>query len=193
MSSLADDVEATTRAIDAQDGDVMLVGHSYAGAIITEAGNHLKVKSLVYIAAFAPDASESILDLGVGQPAPAWLRQVKVDSAGFGVLRPQAYLSDFAQDVKPAEALLMVAKQAPANMTIYGSKVTKAAWKTRPSWYVGAENDRIIDPEVEAMMAKRMNATTTSLKACHVVMYSHAKEVSKVILDAAAGMPVASK
>jgi pimeloyl-ACP methyl ester carboxylesterase len=185
LSSLADDVAVAKRAIAQQPGDVILVGHSYGGMIITDAGNDPKVKALVYVAAFAPDANETITDLGKGKPAPPWQAQLKVDSAGFATLPADAVAKYFAPDLAPAEIKLVAATQGPISTTVFGAKVATPAWKTKPSWYLRAEDDQMIDPAGQALMAKRANATVTSIKSSHVAMLSHPADVAKVILAAA--------
>ncbi len=191
--SFADDVAATKRAIDAQSGEVILVGHSYGGVVITEAGNDPKVTGLVYVAAFAPDVNESINDLGKGQPPPPWAASLKADSGGFVTLPVETYLKDFAPDVPPAEAKVFAAMQAPIYGKAFDAKVATAAWKAKPSWYVMADQDRMIDPRAQAQMSKRMNATTTSVKASHVAMLSKPKEIADVIVTAATAPAVAKK
>jgi pimeloyl-ACP methyl ester carboxylesterase len=185
LSSLADDVAVAKRAIAQQPGDVILVGHSYGGMIITDAGNDPKVKALVYIAAFAPDANETITDLGKGKPAPPWQAQLKVDSAGFATLPSDAVAKYFAPDLAAAEIKLVAATQGPISTTVFGAKVATPAWKSRPSWYLRAEDDQMIDPAGQALMAKRANATVTSIKSSHVPMLSHPADVAKIILAAA--------
>jgi len=185
LSSLANDVAATKRAIEAQPGEVILVGHSYGGAVITEAGNDPKVTGLVYLAAFGPDSSESITDLGKGQPPPPWASSMKVDSAGFASLPQANVLADFAQDLPPAEARVLAAKQGPIFAGNFNEKIKTAAWHTKPVWYILASLDRMIDPGAQAAMAKRMNANVTSVPASHVAMISKPKEVAAVIISAA--------
>jgi pimeloyl-ACP methyl ester carboxylesterase len=185
MSSLADDVAATRRVIEAQPGRVILVGHSYGGAVITEAGNDPKVAALVYVAAFVPDAGESINDLGKGQPAPPWVKQLVVDRGGFASLPAEVVAKDFAQDLSAADARLLAAKQGPIAARCFDDKITTAAWRTRPSWYVRAEADHMIDPAAQAAMAKRANAKVTSVKGSHVIMLSRPAEVVATILAAA--------
>ncbi len=189
LSSLADDVAATKRAIEQAPGKVILVGHSYGGMIISEAGNNDKVEALVYVAAFAPDANESITDMGKGKPAPSWAGSLKVDSGGFAWLPTDIVAKDFAQDLSPAEQKLVAAKQGPTSVKVFDAKVASPAWKTKPSWYIVASEDHMIDPQGEAGMAKRANATTTTLKGSHVIMLSKAKETAAVIFAAAAGKP----
>lgn len=186
LTSLADDVAATKRAIDAQPGEVLLVGHSYGGVVITQAGNNSKVVGLVYVAAFAPDAGESLSDLGKGQPAPAWAKSVKVDAGGFVWLPQEVVAESFAQDLSPADIAMITAKQGPLFHGNSDEKVTAAAWHGKPSWYVVSSQDRMIDPKGEAYWAKRMNATTSTLNASHVSMISKPKQIADVILAAAA-------
>lgn len=189
LSGLADDVAQTTRAIDAAPGDVILVGHSYGGYVISDAGNDAKVKALVYVAAFAPDAGETITDMGKGKPVPPWQPTLKVDSGGYAVLPTESILKYFAPDLPAAEARLVAATQGPISTTVFGAKLKSAApaWKAKPAWYLRAENDQMIDPAGQAAMAKRAGATVTSIKSSHVPMLSHPADVAKVILAAAAG------
>jgi len=186
LSSFADDVAATKRILAAQDGPVILVGHSYGGVIITEAGNDPKVVGLVYVAAFAPDAGQAIGEITQAfppSPGPATAAPI---GDGFLLLSPAGVETDFAQDLTREEKALMVATQPQTSASIFGAKPTVAAWHTKPNWYIVASNDRMIDPGHEASMAKQMKATVTTLPSSHVVMLSHPKEVAKVIEDAAA-------
>jgi pimeloyl-ACP methyl ester carboxylesterase len=185
LSSLADDVAATKRAIDSQPGDVILVGHSYGGAVITEAGNNPKVVGLVYVAAFGPDAGESINDLGKGKPPPPWQSALKVDAGGFAWLPPEVVAKDFAPDTTPAEKKLIGVKQGPIATKCFDDKVKTAAWKTKPAWYLRASDDQMIDPAAQALMATRMKAMVTSVKSSHVPMVSKPRDVAAVILTAA--------
>ena len=187
LTSLANDVATTKRAIDAQPGEVILVGHSYGGAVITEAGNDPKVTALVYIAAFAPDTGESINDLGKGQTPPPWVGAMKVDSAGFASLPQSTVLADFAQDVPAAEARLLASKQGPIFAGSFNEKIRTAAWHTKPVWYIQTALDHMVNPVAQAAMAKRMHAIVTSLQASHAAMISKPKEVAEVILAAASG------
>jgi pimeloyl-ACP methyl ester carboxylesterase len=185
LSSLANDVATTKRAIDAQPGEVILVGHSYGGAVITEAGNDPKVTGLVYIAAFAPDAGESINDLGKGKPAPSWAASMKVDSAGFASLPEPTILSDFAPDLPSTEARVLASKQGPIFMGSFDEKIKKAAWHSKPVWYIQTALDHMIDPLAQAAMAKRMNAVFTSVPSSHVAMIAKPNEVAAVVMAAA--------
>jgi len=189
MSSLADDVAATKRVIEAQPGRVILVGHSYGGAVITEAGNDKKVAALVYVAAFVPDAGESINDLGKGQPPPPWVTKLVVDSAGFASLPVEVVTGDFAQDLPAADARLLAAKQGPIAARCFDDKIKTAAWRTKPSWYVRADADHMIAPAAQEFMAKRANAKLTTVKGSHVIMLSRPADVTAAILAAAAGAP----
>jgi pimeloyl-ACP methyl ester carboxylesterase len=185
LTSLADDVAATKRVIDAQKGPVILVGHSWAGTVITEAGASEKVAALVYVAAFAPDVGESSSDLGKAAPPPPGLSSVHSDSAGYLYLSPEGVAHDFAPDLPAAKTKVMAVTQGPIFGKAFAEKVANAAWKTKPSWYVVAEKDRMIQPDVERAMAKKINATVTSLPTSHVPMLSRPKEVAAVILAAA--------
>ncbi|APW39567.1 hypothetical protein RD110_22060 [Rhodoferax koreense] len=185
LTSFADDTAATKRAIALQDGPVILVGHSYGGAVITEAGVDPKVAGLVYVAAFGPDAGEEVAELGKSAPVPPGLAELRPDAGGFFLLTSKGMLEDFAQDLPLAERKLMFATQGPTNGAALGGKVSVPAWKTKPSWYVVASNDRMIQPDTERQFAKRMNARTITLASSHVPMLSHPAEVAKLIVEAA--------
>ena len=187
LTSFADDLAATKRAIAAQDGPTVLVGHSYAGVVITEAGNDPKVVSLVYIAAFAPDADQTIGDLSKGFPKTAGLDQLQPQGDGYLLLSAKGIEEDFAQDLTPSEKALLVATQVQTNSTIFEAKPGIAAWRSKPAWYVVSNDDRTVSPDQQKTMAKQIKATTTVLPASHVVMLSHPQEVAKVIEEAAAG------
>jgi pimeloyl-ACP methyl ester carboxylesterase len=189
LTSFADDVAATNRTIDAQDGPVLLVGHSYGGAVITEAGNNPKVVGLVYVAAFAPDAGESAASLAKPYgPTPGGAEFRPIED-GFLVITPKGILEDFAQDLPLAEKTLLIATQGPTQSAALGATITTAAWHTKPSWFVIASNDRMISPEQERVTAKRMNATTLTLATSHVAMLAKPKEVADFIGGAASGSP----
>jgi len=185
LTSLADDVAAVKRVIDAQKGPVILVGHSWAGTVITEAGTSDKVAALVYVAAFAPDVGESSSDLGRAAPPPPGLSSVYADPAGYLYLTPEGVAQDFAPDLPAAKTTVMAVTQGPIFGKAFDEKVTNAAWKTKPSWYVVAEKDRMIQPDVERAMARKINAQVTSLPTSHVPMLSRPKDVAAVILAAA--------
>jgi len=187
LTTFQEDVAATKRAIAAADGPVTLVGHSYGGVVITEAGNDPKVASLVYVAAFAPDAGQSIVEISKPFPPPPGPQTAVPVGDGFILLSPEGVENDFAQDLSKEEKALLVATQPQTSGSIFGAQPTQAAWHSKPSWYIVSSNDRMIAPEHEASMAKQLKATTTTLPASHVVMLSHPNEVAKVIEDAAAG------
>ena len=189
LTSLADDVAATKRALDASTGPVILVGHSWGGTVITEAGAHDKVAALVYVAAFAPDAGQSSNDLGKDAPPPPGLANIRPDSAGFLTLTPESVARDFAQDLPAAQTAVMAVTQGPIFARNFDEKVSGAAWKSKPSWFIVAEKDRMIQPDLEREMAKKINAKTTLLPTSHVPMLSRPNDVAAVILAAAAAVP----
>ena len=186
LKSLADDVATAKRVVDAQEGDVILVGHSYGGAVITEAaGDNLKVKALVYVAAFAPDTDESLAGL-IERFSPSPLgTSVAPDSAGFLYIDRCKFQYVFANDLPDDEASVMAATQKPIAGAIFGEGVKAAAWKTIPSWYVVSTQDNAINPDLERFMAKRMGAQTKEIKASHVGFISNPAEIVKVIENAA--------
>ncbi len=185
LTSLADDVATVKRAVALEDGPVLLVGHSYGGAVITEAGNDPKVAGLVYIAAVAPDRGESTFGLitSVATPIGAELRP---DSTGFLKLTPKGIAEDFAQGLPTSEIKVLTATQAPINVAAMKGEITTPAWKSRPSFYVIASHDRAISPELEATMAKKINATTITISSPHVVMLAEPAKLTAFITDAAA-------
>ena len=184
LSSLADDVAATKRAIANQDGPVILVGHSWAGMVISEAGNDAKVTGLVYVAAIVPDENQSADDVIKAYPPPPGLAEAKPDAAGFLSLTRKGIDEDFVPDLPPAERAIVYATQGPWNSTCLADKVSIPAWKTKPSWFIVA-NDRMLSPEYEQAIAKHIHATTTTLPTGHVPMLSKPKDVAAVIIDAA--------
>ncbi len=186
LTSLADDVAATRRAIAVQPGKVVLVGHSWGGTVITEAGQHDKVGSLVYVAAFAPDAGKSTMQTGEGYPAAPGSKRFVADAEGFLRLPEAALREDFAQDVPARQVAVMAATQGPIQARAFGDKVTDAAWASKPSWFIVASRDRMIDPGLLRAMAKKINAKTTELPSSHVPQQSHPRDVAKVILEAVA-------
>jgi pimeloyl-ACP methyl ester carboxylesterase len=185
LTSLADDVAATKRAIDAAPGPVILVGHSWGGVVITEAGTSDKVAALVYVAAFAPSEGQSVGELGKDYPQPPGLSHIKADASGFLSLTLEGVAKDFAPDLPAAEAAIIATTQGPITAKAFDEKVSTAAWKQKPSFFVVAANDRMIAPELEQAMAKRAKATTTTLPTSHVAMLARPKQVAAVILAAA--------
>jgi pimeloyl-ACP methyl ester carboxylesterase len=186
LTSFADDLATTNRALARQTGPVILVGHSWGGVVITEAGMDPKVVGLVYVAAFGPDAGEVVGDLGKPYPPPPAFKAPMVDQQGFMTMPIDAFLEHFAQDLPPAEARVAFATQGPINASAFATKVTSVAWKTKPSWYIVSKRDGAIAPDLERFFAKRMKATTTELDASHVPMLSKPNDVAAVIMDAAA-------
>lgn len=193
LTSLSDDVATTKRVIDAQKGPVVAVGHSYGGAVITAAaaGNG-NVKSLVYVAAFAPEADEVLSAPGEKFAPPALSAALVPDTAGFLYIDRARFHDAFCRDLPAAEARVMAATQKPVSGSVFTSPVPGAAWKAIPSWYIVASEDQAINPELERFYAKRMGATTTEIKSSHVPFLSHPKEVAKVIEAAATSSKVRS-
>src|SRR5262245_12477978 len=185
LSGFADDVAATNRALARQTGPVILVGHSWGGVVITEAGMDPKVVGLVYVAAFGPDAGEVVGDLGKPYPPPPALAAPFVDGQGFMTLPTDAVVKHFASDLPSAEARVVAATQGPINVSAFATKVSSVAWKTKPTWYIVSTLDGAIAPDLERFLAKRMMATTTEVEASHVSMLSKPNEVAAVIVDAA--------
>ena len=185
LTSLADDVAATKRAIALQDGPVLLVGHSYGGVVITEVGNDPKVVGLVYVAALAPSEGESVASVKAFPPAPLG-SEVRADAEGFLTVTPKGIAEDFAQDLSDDEKQLLTATQGPTAAAVFGATVTTAAWKIKPSWCVIASNDRTVPPELERAEAVAMKATSITVPSSHVPMLSQPKAVSDLIEQAAA-------
>jgi pimeloyl-ACP methyl ester carboxylesterase len=187
LTSLADDVATVERAIQLQDGPVILVGHSYGGAVITQAGNDPKVAGLVFVAAFAPDAGQSVLSIEAPYPTQPLSGELTVDAYGFLLITPAGVANDFAQDLSQSEKNLLTATEGPTNVACLTSPVTSAAWRNKPAWFAVASDDRAIPPQLEADEAATMNAFTITLDSSHVAMLSHPKEVSELIEDATEG------
>jgi pimeloyl-ACP methyl ester carboxylesterase len=185
-TSYSDDQKYTKAAIDAMDGPVVLVGHSYGGSIITEAGNHPKVAALVYIAAFALDEGESCAS--IEQQLPQASKAFKADSNGLWWIEQKDFVADFAADIPRDKAEFMAVAQVPISTDAFTHKVTNPAWKSKPTWYMVATDDRSINPDQERMMAKRAKATTVEVKSSHVAYMSHPKETAKLIEEAASSV-----
>ena len=185
LTSLADDVAATRRAIGFEDGPVILVGHSWGGVVITEVGIDPKVAGLVYVAAIAPDIGQSVADLLKGYPPMPAAAEFKPSADGFLAITPEGMMKDFAQDLPEAEAKVLSAIESPIAAHAFDEKVTAAAWRSKPSWYIVAGQDRALSPDLELAMAKTIKATTSTLPASHLVMLSRPAEVAAVILEAA--------
>ncbi len=184
LTSLADDVEATRRILALQDGPTVLVGHSWAGTVISEAGVDPKVSALVYVAARAPDAGEDYAALAAKFPTPPASAGL-VKSEGYAQLSEESFLRDFAGDLDPVRVRVLFAVQGRISATLFASKTTHAAWKTKPTWYAVSTEDRTTSPELERFLANRMKAKTIELKSSHVSLLSHPHEIADLILTAA--------
>jgi len=182
--SLAGDVAATRLTIDAQEGPVVLVGHSYGGAVITEAGNHPNVAALVYIAAFAPDAGESLSTLIANPPPGAPVPPILPPREGFLFLDRDKFHASFAGDVAGDVAEFMADSQVPWGVDALGATITGPAWRTKPSWYLLTTQDRMIPPPAQRMMAERAGATVVQVPASHSVFLSHPEAVAGLIQTA---------
>jgi pimeloyl-ACP methyl ester carboxylesterase len=192
LSSFAEDVATTKRLIDAQKGPVVVVGHSYGGAVITEAAaGNPNVAALVYVAAFAPDSGETVTAGSEKFAAPALGSALVPDAAGFLYIDRSKFHDVFAHDVTVSDARIMAATQKPLAAASFGGTVTTPAWKTTPSWYIVATEDKAINPDYERSLAARMGAMTTEINASHVVFITHPNEVVQIIeIAALAKMPM---
>jgi pimeloyl-ACP methyl ester carboxylesterase len=186
-TSLADDVALTKQAIAQQDGPVVLVGHSYGGVVITEAGTDSKVQRLVYIAAFAPDKGESVQSLIANPPPGASQPPILPPKDGFLFLDRAKFAASFAGDVSPDEASFMADSQAPWGIKALVGQVTVPAWKSKPSWYLVTMDDRMIPPTAQQMMAKRAGAVVVETHGSHAVYVSKPEVVAQIIEQAAHG------
>jgi pimeloyl-ACP methyl ester carboxylesterase len=186
LTSVAEDVATVKRAIELDPGPLLLVGHSYAGFVITEAGNDPKVSGLVYISAFAPDTGQSVLSLNALVPETPVMTEIR-QNAGFLSLTVEGIRSDFAQDLPDTEQQTLAVTQGPIAAVALGTPATAPAWYTRPSWYMVASEDRVISPQLEAMMAQAINAETITVHSSHVIMLSRPKNVADFIAHAAHG------
>src|SRR5713226_4059687 len=184
LTSLANSVAATRRALALQDGPTVLVAHSWGGTVISETGMDPKVTALVYIAARAPDAGEDFVALSGKFPTGAVRAGIQEHDV-FTRLSEESFLKYFANGVEPKEAKVLYAVQEPTAASLFGGRTTAAAWRSKPSWYAVSKQDQTINPELERFLAKRMNATTVELEAGHLSLVSHPKEVADLILAAA--------
>jgi pimeloyl-ACP methyl ester carboxylesterase len=184
--SLADDVDTVKRAIDLVGGPTILVGHSFGGFVITNAGyNNKNVTGLVYISAFAPDEGESAVNFVPVESLPPGL--LVFDSGGFAYLNPKMFHGAFVQDANATEAETLAAVQKPAHQSLFTEKSGPPAWKQLPTWFEVSESDHIIPPDAQHKFAERMNATTISLNSSHASLVTHPEEVTELILNATKG------
>jgi pimeloyl-ACP methyl ester carboxylesterase len=186
LVSFEGDIAATKRVIDRQDGPCILVGHSYGGAIITAAGNDPKVSGLVYIAAHAPDSGET--EAGNGKIYPPAYTSLQKGADGFDIIAIDRFPADFAGDVPRKQAEFMAHAQMPAADAVFHGVIVHPAWKSKPTWYMVAKSDRIINPQLERMYAKRAGSHVVEIPgASHSVFMSHPREVAQLIIAAAHG------
>jgi pimeloyl-ACP methyl ester carboxylesterase len=185
--SLAGDVAATRQIIAAQDGLVILVGHSYGGAVITEAGNDPKVAGLVYVAAFAPDNGESVSALIKDPPPGAPVPPILPPQDGFLFLDRAKFPASFAADVEPGAAAFMADSQVPWGVEALAGTINEAAWKRKPSWYLVSTEDKMIPPDAQRAMSKRAGSTVVEVKGSHAVYVSQPQAVVALIEEAAQG------
>jgi len=186
LTTLPEAVASAQRVLARQDGPTVLVGHSFSGMIVTEAGMHPNVTALVYVAARAPDADEDYGALAKKFPAPPASAGIVFDGDE-GRLSEEAFLRDFAGDLPETKAKVLYAVQEPFNKALLAGRTTQAAWRSKPSFYAVSTEDRTINPDLERFMAKRMGATTIEVKASHLSLISHPDEISELILEAARG------
>src|SRR5712675_555571 len=190
--SLEDDVAVTQRILAAQDGPTILVGHSYGGAVITEAGNHPKVSALVYIAAFAPDKGESVGSLIKDPPAGAPVPPILPPQDGFLFLDKAKFPASFAADVDAEKAAFMADSQVPWGVAALSGSISDPAWKAKPSWYLVVTEDKMIPPAAQRSMSKRAGSTVIEVKGSHAVYVSQPKAVAALIEQAAESLKAAS-
>lgn len=186
LTSLAADVATTQRALAQMDGPTVLVGHSYGGVVISQAGVDPKVSALVYVAAIAPDVGEDFGQLAAKYPPSPAGASFRLN-AGFLALDPAGFVANFAPDVAPDKARVLAALQGPVAAGLFGEKTTEAAWKTKPNFYAVSAQDRVLNPDMERFLAKRMNATTVELAASHASPVSKPREIADLIIAAAKG------
>jgi len=184
LTTLPEAVASAQRVLARQDGPTVLVGHSFAGMIVTEAGTHPNVSALVYVAARAPDAGEDYTALAKTFPTPPATGGIVFDGDE-GRLTEEAFLRDFAGDLPEAKARVLYAVQAPFDKALLTGRTMQAAWRSKPSYYAVSTEDRTINPDLERFMAKRMGAKTIEVKASHLSLISHPEEITRLILEAA--------
>lgn len=184
--SLQDDVKATKRILNGLDGSAILVGHSYGGAVITEAGTHANVAGLVYITAFAPDKGESVGTLIKSAPAGAPVPPIMPPQDGFLFLDKKAFPASFAADVDPEKAAFMADSQVPWGLEAVDGAVTEPAWRTKPSWYLVVTEDKMIPPDAQRAMSKRAGSKVVEVSGSHAIYVSQPQAVAALIEEAAA-------
>ncbi|PTR32487.1 pimeloyl-ACP methyl ester carboxylesterase [Luteibacter sp. OK325] len=185
MTSLEADIAATRKVLDSQKGPTILVGHSWGGVVIGEAGDSPKVKALVYVAAFAPDKGESVQALSSNGPPTEGLKEVHPDAKGYLSVDPAAFPRVFVGDVPVSEGAALAREQMAINSTAFGTPASVAAWHSKPTYYAISGNDMMIPPQAEAFFAKRMNAKTVTIPSSHASPVSHPDEVAELIEQAA--------
>jgi pimeloyl-ACP methyl ester carboxylesterase len=185
LTSLADETAAARRTIALQDGPVILVGHSWGGAVITEVGDDPKVAALVYVSAYAPDVGQSANDASAPFGWTEGQKQIRVGSDKFATVTLEGVLEDIAQRLPMADRKLMFAVQGQSYAPMFDEKLTIAAWKTKPTWAIVSTNDRMLPPVMEETAARRMGAVTTTLPTCHMVILEEPAKVAAVIDEAA--------
>jgi pimeloyl-ACP methyl ester carboxylesterase len=184
LSSLADDADAATRAINRQSNSVVLVGHCYGGTVITQTGNNEKVAALVYVAAFAPDVGQSTNDTQKGYPMPHCVASLEIDAGGYLYIAQDSVTKFLAQDLPAADSFILAAAQKPIRASALTDRVAAAAWHEKPCWYLVTDDDRAIAPDLQREFAKKINATIVTVQSGHVPFLSKPRETAEVILAA---------
>jgi len=190
--SLDGDVAATKRVLAGQDGPAILVGHSYGGAVITQAGNDSKVAGLVYITAFAPDKGESVASLIKNPPPGAPVPPILPPQDGYLLLDKAKFPASFAGDVEPEKATFMADSQVPWGVEAFSGTISQPAWKSKPSWYLIATDDKMIPPDAQRSMSKRAGSTVVEAKGSHAIYVSQPRAVAALIEQAAKSLKVAA-
>ena len=186
LTTLADDVATTRRLLAQQTGPTILVGHSYAGFVVTEAGNAPNVTGLVYISSYGPDEGESHDDVVKHRPPPSAASAIRLDENGFLWISRDKFHEAFAHDVDANQARIMAAIQQPVSKkNCFGVPVGNPAWRVKPSWFLVSEDDRLINPELQRFMVKRMSATSTAVPSSHASLVSHPVQTANLIIEAA--------
>jgi pimeloyl-ACP methyl ester carboxylesterase len=191
-NSLADDVAVTRRVLARQKGPVVLVGHSYGGVVVTEAGNHPNVAAIVYIAAFAPDTGESVATLIANPPPGAPVPPILPPEGGYLFLDKARFAASFAADVDPDTASFMADAQVPWGVEALSGAISEPAWRTKPSWYMVATEDKMIPPQAQRAMAKRAGSIVVEVKGSHAVYVSQPQDVASLIEKASMGVALAT-